>query len=130
MQPPRSGSYSAVFALFLLSGATGLIYEVVWLRQLVLIFGSTQFATSTILAALENGAARVLPVESIETATRLVSLSDRARDRVGSFSTGMQRRLVIAKAVFQRYGIPRRTPSVKSARPSKVQRIARVKASN
>ena len=34
-------------------------------------------ATSTILAALENGAARVLPVESIETATRLVSLSDR-----------------------------------------------------
>ena len=34
-------------------------------------------ATSTILAALDNGAARVLPVESIETATRLVSLSDR-----------------------------------------------------
>jgi 2-phosphosulfolactate phosphatase len=34
-------------------------------------------ATSTILAALENGAARVLPVESVETATRLVSLSDR-----------------------------------------------------
>ncbi len=34
-------------------------------------------ATSTILAALENGAARILPVESIETATRLVSLSDR-----------------------------------------------------
>lgn len=34
-------------------------------------------ATSMILAALENGAARVLPVESIETATRLVSLSDR-----------------------------------------------------
>ena len=34
-------------------------------------------STSTILTALENGAARVLPVESIETATRLVSLSDR-----------------------------------------------------
>jgi 2-phosphosulfolactate phosphatase len=34
-------------------------------------------ATSTILAALENGAARILPVENIETATRLVSLSDR-----------------------------------------------------
>ena len=34
-------------------------------------------ATSTILAAIDNGAARVLPVESIETATRLVSLSDR-----------------------------------------------------
>jgi 2-phosphosulfolactate phosphatase len=34
-------------------------------------------ATSTILAALENGASRVLPVESIETATRLVSLSER-----------------------------------------------------
>ena len=34
-------------------------------------------STSTILTALEKGAARVLPVESIETATRLVSLSDR-----------------------------------------------------
>jgi 2-phosphosulfolactate phosphatase len=34
-------------------------------------------STSTILAALEYGAARILPVESIETATRLVSLSDR-----------------------------------------------------
>ena len=36
----------------------------------------------------------------IDEVLEMVSLSDRARDRVGSFSTGMQRRLVIAKAVF------------------------------
>lgn len=51
------GSYPGIFVLFLLSGATGLIYEVIWLRQLVLIFGSTQFATSTILSTFMGGLA-------------------------------------------------------------------------
>jgi len=50
-------SYAIIFLLFLLSGATGLIYEVIWLRQLVLIFGSTQFATSTILSTFMGGLA-------------------------------------------------------------------------
>ena len=54
---PRHGSHAAVFLLFLLSGATALVYEVVWLRQLILIFGSTQFATSTILATFMGGLA-------------------------------------------------------------------------
>ena len=39
-----------VFSLFFLSGATGLVYEVLWLRQLILIFGSTLYATSSILS--------------------------------------------------------------------------------
>jgi 2-phosphosulfolactate phosphatase len=46
-------------------------------------------ATSTILAALENGAARVLPVESIETATRLVSLSERGDKLLAGEQKGM-----------------------------------------
>ena len=46
-----------IFALFFLSGALGLIYEVVWLRMLVLIFGSTHFAVSTILTAFMAGLA-------------------------------------------------------------------------
>jgi len=57
VRAPRYGFYPTVFALFLLSGATGLIYEVVWLRLLVLIFGSTQFATSTILSTFMAGLA-------------------------------------------------------------------------
>src|SRR6185295_14318638 len=47
----------ATLALFLLSGATSLVYEVLWLRQLILIFGSTLFATSTVLAAFMGGLA-------------------------------------------------------------------------
>ena len=53
----QRGNQSAIFVLFLLSGATGLVYEVVWLRLLVLIFGSTQFATSAILACFMAGLA-------------------------------------------------------------------------
>jgi spermidine synthase len=47
----------AIFSLFLLSGATSLVYEVLWLRKLILIFGSTQFATSTILSTFMGGLA-------------------------------------------------------------------------
>ena len=46
-----------VLVLFFLSGAAGLVYEVVWQRMLVLVFGSTAFATSTILAAFMCGLA-------------------------------------------------------------------------
>ena len=50
-------SFTAVLALFFLSGLSGLIYEVVWLRMLVRAFGSTTFATSTILAVFMFGLA-------------------------------------------------------------------------
>ncbi len=46
-----------VLTLFLVSGATGLLYEIVWLRQLILIFGSTLFATSTVLSVFMGGLA-------------------------------------------------------------------------
>src|SRR3989442_115090 len=48
---------AAVFILFFLSGAVALVYEVLWLRMLILIFGSTQFAVSTILTAFMSGLA-------------------------------------------------------------------------
>lgn len=38
--------------------------------------------------------------QRIGEALALVNLSDKAREKIGSFSTGMHRRLVIAKAVF------------------------------
>jgi spermidine synthase len=57
MTSPRRESYAAIFLLFVLSGATSLVYEVLWLRQLILIFGSTQFATSTILSTFMAGLA-------------------------------------------------------------------------
>ena len=46
-----------VWLIFILSGASGLIYEVIWMRQLTLIFGSTVFATTTVLTAFMAGLA-------------------------------------------------------------------------
>src|SRR4026209_3024047 len=47
----------ALLLIFFLSGASGLIYQVVWNRGLVLVFGSTTHATSTVLAAFMGGLA-------------------------------------------------------------------------
>ncbi len=44
-----------LLACFFLSGATGLVYEVAWTRSLTLVFGTTTFAVSTILAAFMAG---------------------------------------------------------------------------
>lgn len=42
---------------FILSGATGLIYEILWARMLGLVFGATTLAVSTVLAAFMGGLA-------------------------------------------------------------------------
>src|SRR5262245_40546778 len=42
---------------FIVSGATGLIYEVLWARMLGLVFGATTLAISTVLAAFMGGLA-------------------------------------------------------------------------
>jgi spermidine synthase len=46
-----------VFALFFVSGITGLVYEVAWTRMLITVFGSTTHAVSTVLAAFMGGLA-------------------------------------------------------------------------
>src|SRR5688500_17756510 len=42
---------------FVLSGATGLIYEILWARMLGLVFGATTLAVSAVLAAFMGGLA-------------------------------------------------------------------------
>jgi predicted membrane-bound spermidine synthase len=44
-----------ILALFFLSGACGLVYEVVWMRMLTLVFGATAFATAAILSSFFAG---------------------------------------------------------------------------
>jgi len=44
-----------ILALSFLSGAAGLIYEVLWARQLALLFGSTALAQTTVLAVFLGG---------------------------------------------------------------------------
>lgn len=61
-QPIAASGYSAttlriIAACFILSGATGLIYEVLWARLLGLVFGATTLAVSTVLAAFMGGLA-------------------------------------------------------------------------
>lgn len=46
-----------LLALFLLSGATALLYQILWSRQLALVFGSTTFAVSAVLTAFMTGLA-------------------------------------------------------------------------
>ena len=53
----RSVPLPALLVLFVLSGAAGLIYEVVWARELVLVFGNTSQAVSTILTGFFGGLA-------------------------------------------------------------------------
>ncbi len=44
-----------LFTLFLLSGATGLVYELVWTRELIFVFGGTTYAITTVLVAFMGG---------------------------------------------------------------------------
>ena len=47
----------AVFGLFFLTGFTGLVYELLWVRMFTLVFGATVLAVSTVLAAFFAGLA-------------------------------------------------------------------------
>src|SRR3989338_11626048 len=46
---------SLLLLFFFISGACGLVYEIVWLRIMGLIFGNTSFATSTVLSGYMAG---------------------------------------------------------------------------
>src|SRR5205085_12132216 len=56
-RPTSGGVPWWLYLLFCLSGISGLMYEVVWVRMLTRILGSTVYATSTVLAAFMAGLA-------------------------------------------------------------------------
>ncbi|MCA9484433.1 MAG: fused MFS/spermidine synthase [Nitrospina sp.] len=47
----------AAFFLFFVSGATGLVYEVVWTRQFTLVLGNTHYSVATVLTTFMAGLA-------------------------------------------------------------------------
>src|SRR5437867_6828116 len=51
----RSSAARAYTVLFFLSGATGLIYELLWVRLLYQAFGSTIQSVTTVVAAYMGG---------------------------------------------------------------------------
>ena len=54
---PETQSARVLLGLFLLSGVSGLVYQVIWARQLTLVFGATSPAITTVLAAFMLGLA-------------------------------------------------------------------------
>ncbi|MBI3652374.1 MAG: fused MFS/spermidine synthase [Acidobacteria bacterium] len=64
MELAKTGSYSnrrnaarVILLCFFASGFSGLVYQVIWVRELVLVFGATTFAVSTVLTAFMGGLA-------------------------------------------------------------------------
>src|SRR2546422_4982228 len=53
----KFNSKSILYVIFFLSGATGLVYEVIWVRLTGLVFGNTSHAISTVLGAFMAGLA-------------------------------------------------------------------------
>jgi len=46
-----------ILLCFFASGMSSLVYQVVWVRELVLVFGATTFAVSTVLTSFMGGLA-------------------------------------------------------------------------
>ncbi|MBX2798462.1 MAG: fused MFS/spermidine synthase [Myxococcales bacterium] len=53
----RNTASTLLLPLFFLSGATALAYQTLWVRELLLVFGTSTFAISTVLAAFMAGLA-------------------------------------------------------------------------
>jgi spermidine synthase len=53
----RTNAARAILLCFFASGFSGLVYQVIWVRELVLVFGATTFAVSTVLTAFMGGLA-------------------------------------------------------------------------
>jgi len=53
----RPDAVWAILLCFFASGVSGLVYQVVWVRELVLVFGATTFAVSTVLTSFMGGLA-------------------------------------------------------------------------
>src|SRR2546430_5835522 len=57
MPGQRLNVKSILYVVFFLSGATGLVYEVIWVRLTGLVFGNTSQAISIVLGAFMAGLA-------------------------------------------------------------------------
>ncbi|HEX2035708.1 MAG TPA: fused MFS/spermidine synthase [Chloroflexota bacterium] len=85
----------ALLILFTASGASGLIYEVVWLRFLTLVFGVTIYAVATVLTAFMGG----LALGGL-LASRLVDRLQRPLRAYGLIELGIALSAVLTPAAF------------------------------
>src|SRR5438874_1310317 len=66
---------AVALACFFLSGASGLILELLWTRMLTLVFGSTTLAVSTVLTAFLGGFV-FLPIVGVRTTNVIAATFD------------------------------------------------------
>lgn len=57
MSKEAMSNRSVLLFCFFLSGAAGLVYQILWIRMLSLVFGNTVYAVSTVVAAFLSGLA-------------------------------------------------------------------------
>jgi spermidine synthase len=88
-----------ILALFVASGAAGLIYQVVWSRELVLVFGNTTQAVATIVTAF----LACLGLGSL-VGGRLADRTPRPLVRYGSLELGVAAFGLVLPFVFGRLG--------------------------
>jgi spermidine synthase len=69
--------------VFLLSGVSGLVYQVVWMRMLIRVFGITIYATSTVVATFMGGLALGSWIAGRTVASRRPTLRTYARIEFG-----------------------------------------------
>src|SRR5256885_12704988 len=55
--PALMKSFRLLYVIFFLAGATGLVYEVIWVRLTGLVFGNTSHAIAVVLGAFMAGLA-------------------------------------------------------------------------
>ena len=54
---PRDRSFPLLLLCFFLSGLAALIYETAWTREFAFVFGTSELAVATVLAAYMGGLA-------------------------------------------------------------------------
>ena len=76
-----------LYVLFFLSGATGLIYEIMWNRKLTLIFGATVYSVTTILTVFFTGLAlgAYLIGRRVDRSTNVIGLYVGLELAIGAF---------------------------------------------
>ena len=53
----KQNTYAVIAVLFVISGATGLMYQIAWFKYLSLFLGNTTYAQTIVLATFMGGLA-------------------------------------------------------------------------
>ena len=95
-------NYKKLLGLFFLSGATALIYQVVWTRLLTLFFGSTILAVSTVLTAFMGGLAigSALFGKKADTAIRPIRFYAWLELLIGIFAMATPLIFAVTKSIY------------------------------